>query len=135
MYFIVFLLLRKILFIGSLVLLYNRTFLNLLFLTIQSAIWLILLIKYRPYIEKKQNMLGIHEELTFILINVLLMVLLDQEMEQDTIDKIGIVLIILAGILIFAQLISSLFDNYKDVKKICHTKKTPKKIQNITFNT
>ena len=123
-YFIVFLLLRKILFIGNLVLLYNKTFLNLLILTIQSVIWFILLMKYRPYIEKKQNILGIHEELTFITINIILIVLFYQEIEENTVNNIGIVLIVLGGILISAQLISSLYDNFKIIEKIC---KSPKK--------
>ena len=93
------------------------------------------MIKHSPYIEKKQNILGIHEELTLISINVILMIFLQQEMEQDTFQKIGIVLITLAGILISIQLISTLFDNFKDIKKIFQcSQKTSKKTQMAAFN-
>ena len=130
-YLVVFLLLRKILFIGSLVLLYDHTLLNLLFLTIQSLIWSILLIKYRPYIEKKQNMLGTYEELAFITINVLLIILFYHKMEENTVKNIGIFLIIFGGILISAQLIFNFYDNFKISKKICMSNKKTTRIRVI----
>ena len=132
-YFGFLLLIRRVIFIGNIVLLYNYPFYNLFFLIFQGAVMIGLTIKYQPFKMKGMNRFLIAEETGFGIVNIFLLICLKNNFDEETEKDLGIFLIALSGSIIVAQLVIALYDAIVVVKKFIislrdKSKSTDKKI-------
>ena len=115
-YFGLLALLRRVAFIGNIVLLYNYPFYNLFFLIFQSAVMVGLTLKYQPFQIKRMNTFLIAEETGFGILNIFLLICFENNFDDETESGLGVLLIALSGTIIVAQLVIALYDAIIAVK-------------------
>jgi len=114
-------LVRKLSFMVSVVLLYNYPLLNLSFLMIQNIAIICLVIITNPYQRIAFNMKNMVQEAVLLFINILLVCIYYDYLHVDHLDTVGWVMTGLCLFLIGYNFVFLVYDQYCSVKELCIT--------------
>jgi len=118
-FFIVIICLRKMSFTATIVFLYNYTNLGILFLTVQSVLIASLICLKKPYQRISFNIKIILQEITFLILNIMILLLPNNENSPDFYAVAGWVMIAFCMLLIFYNLCLLLYDEARAIIKMC----------------